>query len=512
MGRLALEMGRELAVLVNRRGQIVDVVVGEANALSLPPIHKREAPTRLSGLRCVHIRQSGGGVTRSDLVNLALRRLDVLVTVSWDPAASGAYDSEIYLAFLEPLPDDDGNVWRTGEALTMRDALAVDFEDWIAQREREFAVHAGPLTVETGRERALLVGLDLAGMEELAALADTAGAEVLGQIVQRRDRPDTSTYLGRGKGEEATLHAREVGATVVIVDAELSPSQQSTLEGMLSTKVIDRAGLIPDIFAQRAHTREGKLQVELAQLNYLLPRLTGRGEALSRLGGGIGTRGPGETKLEVDRRRIQARIHHLQQELEVVRRHRAIGRRSRSRRGIAVCALVGYTNAGKSTLLNALTRSNVLAEDKLFATLDPTTRRLALPGGQIALLTDTVGFLQRLPHQLVAAFRATLEEVTEADILVHVVDVSRPDARKQMAAVAQVLEEQGADDKPMLTVLNKADAADPDGLKAFADLAPEALTVSARDRTGFDDLLNELERLVLEHAPQATIPEHFTGR
>lgn len=501
MGRLAVEIGRELAILVNRRGHIVDLVVGEATSLVLPAIRKREAQSRLSGLRCIHFRQAGGGITRGDLVNLAIQRLDLLTIVSWEKGSAGVHNAEIWLAHLDPLPDNEGNVWRVSEAMRARKALGIDFEDWIADREREFAAHSGPLWVETGKERALLVGLGSEGIDELAALVDAAGAEVLGQMIQRRNKPDSATFLGKGKVEEVSLQIRELGATVVVVDAELSPSQQANLERNLGVKVIDRPGLILDIFAQRAHTREGKLQVELALLNYLLPRLSGRGEIFSRLGGGIGTRGPGESKLEVDRRHIQSRIHHITGELEAVRKQRGMQRRSRTRRGVVVCALVGYTNSGKSTLLNALTRSDVLTQDKLFATLDPTTRKLRLPSGQHALLTDTVGFLQRLPHQLVAAFRATLEEVTEADILIHVVDATHPQVKEQIEAVELVLGELGAEGKPQVTVLNKCDTADTERIADLLAVVPLGLEVSARKGTGFVVLLAEIDRLVSEHAP-----------
>jgi GTP-binding protein HflX len=288
-------------------------------------------------------------------------------------------------------------------------------------------------------------------------LADTARAEVVATEMQFRDKMDPSTLIGRGKAEEIARKAEALGAEVIIFDQELSPAQLVQLERIMNRKVIDRTQLILDIFALRAKTREGRCQVELAQLEYLLPRLVGRGRDLSRLGGGIGTRGPGETKLELDRRHIHRRIRDLKRELERIRKHRKLHRDRRRKMEIVQVALVGYTNAGKSTLLNRLTGADVLSEDRLFATLDPTSRFLRLPSGEQVLLTDTVGFIRRLPHHLVAAFRSTLEQVKEADLLLHVVDGSHPEAMDQVQAVEQVLQELGAADIPTLTVFNKAD-------------------------------------------------------
>ena len=316
-------------------------------------------------------------------------------------------------------------------------------------------------------ERALLVGVDLPGspwnldssMEELARLTETAGAVVVDRTTQKLDKPNPRTFVGSGKAQEIADTCLALAIDVVIFDDELTPSQQSNLEHMVSKniKIIDRTALILDIFAQRARTREGKLQVELAQLQYNLPRLGGQGLVLSRLGGGIGTRGPGETKLEVDRRRIYARIHDLEAQIDAVQKNRHLHRRRRKLSRIPLVALVGYTNAGKSTLLNRLTGSEVFAEDKLFATLDPKTRHLVLPEKQEILLTDTVGFIQKLPHTLVKAFRATLEEVQEADLLLHVVDCSNENYEQQIESVVEVLKELDAVDKPTLYVFNKAD-------------------------------------------------------
>jgi GTPase len=375
--------------------------------------------------------------------------------------------------------------------------------------------------IETGArgkpERAYLVAVEHEDEEnmwsvedslsELASLAQTAGAEVVGTMIQRLRHPDVATYLGKGKVQELSDLEKHLGFDLVIFDDELSPSQQRNLEKVLNAHVIDRTALILDIFAQHARTREGRLQVELAQLEYRLPRLAGAGTELSRLGGGsrgaagvggaIGVRGPGETKLEIDRRRIRGRISELREEIESVREARQIHRRQRAEQAIPVVAVVGYTNAGKSTLFNALTEASVVAENKLFATLDPTTRHILLPGNQEALLTDTVGFIQKLPTDLVAAFRATLEEVTDADILLEVVDVSHENAIEQSETVSEILEELHANDKPRLTALNKIDLLD-DVREVDTTLYPNAVPVSALKGIGLESLREKIAQVLAE--------------
>ncbi len=319
----------------------------------------------------------------------------------------------------------------------------------------------------------------LASVEELAELVDAAGARVVGSLIQERPRRDPATLIGRGKVAELETACEEAGAEVVVFDDDLSPAQQRNLEQAVGRKTVDRTQLILDIFARRARTREGRLQVELAQLDYLLPRLTGKGILLSRLGGGIGTRGPGETKLETDRRRIRQRIQSVRREIEHLRRERATRRGGRGRHEVPVVALVGYTNAGKSTLFNALTQGEAVVSDQLFMTLDPLVRKVRLGGGRAFLLVDTVGFIRKLPHSLVAAFRATLEEVAEADLLLHVVDASSEGLAEREAAVAAVLREIGADGRPQLLVLNKIDRAAEGREAALAATRPEAVSVSA---------------------------------
>lgn len=346
-------------------------------------------------------------------------------------------------------------------------------------------------------EAALLVGVSRRrdarweaedSLAELEQLALSAGARVVDAILQERDRLDPRYLIGKGKALE--IRQRCAGIDLVILDEELSGSQQRNLEELLGKRVVDRTGLILDIFAQRAQTREGKLQVELAQLDYLLPRLAGAWSHLERLGGGIGTRGPGETQLESDRRRVRTRMAKIRRDLEQVRRHRALLRRPRRKVPFPILALVGYTNAGKSSLLNALTHAGVVVQNQLFATLDPTLRRLTLPGNRVALLSDTVGFIRKLPHQLVAAFQATLEEIQEAELLLHVVDISHPHAQAQQSAVESVLGELGLADRPTILVFNKIDRL---GRSPFPWRPGSGrVAVSAKTRAGLDELRQEI--------------------
>lgn len=329
-------------------------------------------------------------------------------------------------------------------------------------------------------------------MEELAGLAEAAGAEAVLRVLQERPKPDPSTFLGAGKVDSLAASCAELGVGVVIFDNELTPAQLRQVETIVGRKVIDRTQLILDIFARRARTREGKLQVELAQLQYLLPRLVGAGAALSRLGGGIGTRGPGETKLETDRRRIRTRIHAIKEEIERVRQRRTQLRERRQKTSTPTVALVGYTNAGKTTLFNVLTRSTAEASNALFVTLDPLSRQVRLPDRRELLLSDTVGFIDRLPHALVAAFRATLEEVAEADLVLHVIDASAPDRERRIAAVHRVLEEVGATEVPLIEVYNKCDEIEPAEQQRLRDRDAAVLCISALHREGMDALIDAM--------------------
>lgn len=365
-----------------------------------------------------------------------------------------------------------------------------------------------PEMIETKeiKEKVILVAVATSDSEyveesvaELAELAKTAGAETVGTLIQNRESVHPGTYLGRGKIEELMALIEETGADGIICDDELSPAQMANLSDMLGTKVMDRTLVILDIFASRASTSEGKIQVELAQLKYRATRLTGFGTSLSRLGGGIGTRGPGEKKLEIDRRLIKTRIAQLNRELEAVKKHREVAREQRSKSRVPVAAIVGYTNAGKSTLLNTLTSAGVLEEDKLFATLDPTTRNLTLKSGQHILLTDTVGFIRKLPHHLINAFRSTLEEAKYADIIIHVVDISNPQMVSQMRTVYETLENLGVSGKPVITAFNKIDCAEDSGRADIRDFnADKEVYISAKNQIGLDILLDTVEAILRE--------------
>ncbi|HEU0075229.1 MAG TPA: GTPase HflX [Dehalococcoidia bacterium] len=370
----------------------------------------------------------------------------------------------------------------------------------------------GMHTTAPVQERAFLVAVQrrkrhdglstAASLEELSLLAHTAGAEVVGRTVQRLESPHPALYIGKGKLEEIMAQREETGYTMVVFDDELSPSQQRNLEDTLGCKVLDRTALIIDIFARRAQTKEARLQVELAQTEYLLPRLAGQWSHLERLEGRIGTRGPGETQIETDRRLVRTRITRLRREIDDVRQQRALRRRRRARQGMQIVALVGYTNAGKSTLLQALSGSDLFTEDLLFATLDPVTRRLRLPSGHEVLMTDTVGFIQKLPTQLVAAFRATLEELADADVLVHIVDITHPEADEQFATVERTVDELGLADKPRIVAFNKVDMlaaaeGEPGAVRDIEGVLrrehPEAVLISAGKGWNLDSLLKAIE-------------------
>ena len=488
--------------------------VGDTDTVDLPEFKSRRAEGKLTGIRCIHTHPSGDTrLSEPDLSSLRRLRFDCMAAIGFRADREGEIVGSLGF-FTGDVAEDGTEALSTVGPLPERALHTINLTYLIMVVTKKLSAHSTKTTADE-TERALLAGLDCGktlwpideSMAELERLADTAGAVIVGKFIQRREKPDAAFFLGRGKVAEIAMEVQNRDATLLILDDELTPSQQHNLEQMLGIKVIDRTALILDIFAQRARTREGKLQVELAQLQYNLPRLGGQGLVLSRLGGGIGTRGPGETKLEVDRRRIYARIHDLEAQLDAVPKNRNLHRRRRKLSRIPLVALVGYTNAGKSTLLNRLTGSEVFAEDKLFATLDPTTRHLVLPEKQEILLTDTVGFIQKLPHTLVKAFRATLEEVQEADLLLHVVDCSNENYEQQIESVVEVLKELDAVNKPTLYVFNKADRfAVPDAApgQAGKGLTPaqEAMMLRGREgicisaRTGAN--LLELQQLI-EH-------------
>lgn len=506
MIEITADLNRELAVYINRRGQITSVAVGDIATVVLPEIDGRRSGNRLSGIRCIHTHPSGDTeLSGVDVASLKQVRFDLM-------AALGQRDGIIQVSFgiITDIKNDIFNSETLGP-LSLEEFIELDLTYLTAQIERQLELNTKTSAIaET--ERALLVGLDRQGkwaiidsLKELEQLAETAGAEVLGMTWQKRERPDAALFIGRGKVQELSLLRQEKDANLIIFDDELSPAQQRNLEKLLGVKVLDRAALILDIFAQRARSHEGKLQVELAQLRYTLPRLGGQGLVLSRLGGGIGTRGPGESKLEVDRRRIRDRINDIAQQIENIKKQRDLHRKRRQTTRIPTISIVGYTNAGKSTLLNTLTSSDVLAENKLFATLDPTTRHIPLPDGQEALLTDTVGFIQKLPHHLIAAFRATLEEVIQADVLLHVIDVSHPQYKEQSQAVFQVLRELNADTKQLITVYNKADKIEDQEFLHNLLLKDNSIAISALSGAGTDKLLTLIQNVLKQQTVEVRL-------
>jgi len=499
LSEVSHETNRQIGVLLDRKGDVHAVIVGDARKLELPDVGRgRAGESRLRGLRLVHTHLNGEPLTRDDHTDLALLRLDLVAAIA---VGEDGLPGKVHYAHLLP-ENPQGAMWKDEEAATVHD-LAYDALQGALALEDEFA-RARAVRRTGGRERAILVGFagkdrSRAGAEaslaELRELARTAGVEVIDAILQTRRDPDPRYLIGKGKLEDVVLRSMQLMATMIVFDAELAPSQARHIAEATSLKILDRTQLILDIFAQRAQSADGKLQVELAQLKYLYPRLVGRDESLSRLAGGIGGRGPGETKLEIDRRRVRDRITALERRIEALGANRHLRRKQRNDRGLPVLSIVGYTNAGKSTLLNALTDSEVLAEDVLFATLDPTSRRLRFPRDREVIITDTVGFIRDLPPDLVNAFRATLEELTDADLLLHVVDASDPRHDEQIEAVEKILGGLGLDGKKRLLVFNKIDRLPPGEGDAIAH-ARDGVAISASTRDGLDALLHRCDRLL----------------
>ncbi|MFP5261947.1 MAG: GTPase HflX [Blastocatellia bacterium] len=525
LSELSHELNRQIGVLVNRNGYVEYVVVGNARSIVLPDLKRvRMGAERFRGLRCLHTHLAGEGLTQDDLADLALLRLDLMVAIDVRsdglpglvraahllPADGvGAQNKQ-----LDPASDDgeeelsDGEPPATWGFLEPRvpSQLDVDFVDLIGSLEEELARARHVRTPSDHRDRAILVSVTTASvgsaqesLEELRELARSSGVVVLDSIVQRRQKLDPRSLVGRGKLDELIIRSLQLGADVIIFDQNLSPAQVRAINEATDLKIIDRTQLILDIFAQRAQSREGKIQVELAQLKYMLPRLSGSGTEMSRLMGGIGGRGPGETKLEIDRRRVRDRIHHLEKQIEQIRTSRRVQRTRRERRDLPVISIVGYTNAGKSTLLNALTESAVTAEDRMFATLDPTSRRLRLPRDQEVIINDTVGFIRDLPPDLITAFRATLEEMERSDILVHLVDASSEHFENHIASVEKILEELKLSEIPRLLVFNKADLLNEGELENLRR-AYGAVLISALDRGSLMQMIERLGDLLDEAA------------
>ncbi len=513
---LSREIGRQLGVLLNRRGEVEHVIVGDARQLTLPDIGRaRAGHARLRGLRLVHTHLKDEPLTRDDLTDLVLLRLDAVAAVV---AREDGLPGKVYVATLMPW-NVNGELYRQEDAPSLYE-LQFDAQAQIAALEQEMA-RVAPVRAVGVEGRAILVGVHTgdraaaeASLEELGELARTANVQVLDVILQGRREIDPRTLIGEGKLQEILVRSMALGADLLVFDRDLTPSQARHIGEATSLRILDRTQLILDIFARRAQSADGKLQVELAQLKYLLPRLVGRDESLSRLAGGIGGRGPGETKLEVDRRRVRERITALESRIDRLSTDRATRRRQRNRTAVPVISIVGYTNAGKSTLLNALTDSAVLAENKLFATLDPTSRRLKFPRDREVIITDTVGFIRDLPKDLVAAFRATLEELEDADLLLHVVDASDPRHDEQAEAVERILSSLDVESTPRLLVYNKADRA-PDVARTLA-LRDDAVAVSAVTRQGFSELLARCEDILWKRgkvlapgpAPEFARPRH----
>ncbi len=516
---LTRRLGRRIGLLIDRRGQIDRVVVGDAHRVFLPDLGARRAgAARFRGVRLVLTSLRPEGITDEDLTDLVLLQLDGVIVVH---AGMDGLPGAVQHAYLLP-PDEGAAAEEEGDApssspwfVERRRSIHEwddDYRAFLRDLEGRFA--RSPKLSEIGdSEAAIVIGITLGnprrarrGLDELERLAETAGFRVVDRVLQNRAQLDGRTCIGSGKLQELLLHAMHLGATALLFDRELSPSQLRNIATTTELKVLDRTQVILDIFAQHASSREGKLQVELAQLRYRMPRIAIMPRAMSRLTGGIGGRGPGETKLEINRRRALERLTRLERELETLSQHRATRRKARQRNRIPTVSLVGYTNAGKSTLLNRMTRSAVLVEDKLFATLDPTTRRFRFPEEREIVLSDTVGFIEDLPNTLIQAFKSTLEELDEADLLVHVVDAADPEAESHLGSVRAILKELKLTDKAELLVWNKAETAEAERLEQLV-AQHGGVAISALTGEGLERLLAEMEQAVFRSRAASGAPE-----
>ncbi|MBI5501044.1 MAG: GTPase HflX [Deltaproteobacteria bacterium] len=506
------EIGRRVGCLFYRSGYVHMVVVGDATHLKLPDLgRERSGPVRFRGLRLVHTHLRPDPLAQDDLVQLTQHRLDLTAVVWRAPHGPGRMIEVAHL--VPPAPGATAPFARIGPLPVER--LELDLSRHLRELEAEFARTVRTRAVAGGRDRAILVHVARRGavpaaeteasVAELRELARTAGLEVVDVLVQLRDRPDPRTILGEGRLQDLNLRAMQLDADLLVFDHDITPSQSRGIGEATDRRILDRTQLILDIFAQHAETNDGKLQVELAQLKYMLPHLAKKDDALSRLTGGIGTRGPGETKLEESRRRVREKVSRLEKQVRLLAQRRRQRRALRSREAVPVVAIVGYTNVGKSTLLNALTRSDVLAEDKLFATLDPRSRRLHLPDGRDIVLTDTVGFIRRLPPTLREAFRATLEELNDASLLVHVCDASDPAVRRQIDTVDALLAEMELGHVPRLLVANKTDRAVPEDVERLAGELG-AFPCCARDPAAVSRVAREIARRLPALRPEPEAP------
>jgi GTP-binding protein HflX len=498
---ISLELRRQIGLLINRRGRVAYVIVGDHKQIVIPKTEDyRAAPDRLKGIRCVHTHLQSDALSRDDLTDLALLRLDMMAALQISP--QGRLDL-IHTAHILPHLSER-KPYRLLPPLKPHETN-IGCLDLILALESEMARIGTAHRAASGKERALLLSVYVdsrrqarESLTELKKLALSCGIEVAGTVMQRRQKVDNRFVIGRGKLQEMIIHTLQVGATLIIFDQELSASQIRSVTDQTDLKVIDRSQLILDIFAQRARSREGKLQVELAQLKYLLPRLVTKNTAMSRLAGGIGGRGPGETKLEINRRRARDRIARLETELERVRRHRLQQRSMRQKKGLPVISIIGYTNAGKSTLLNTLTQSNVLAESRLFATLDPSSRRLRFPRETEVIITDTVGFIRDLPQDLMVAFRATLEELENADLLLHVIDLSSSQIDEQIQSVESILADLKLHRRKTLRVLNKKDLL-PSHAVGQLTRKYNGIAISAKQTGTLPPLIEAMEQSILQN-------------
>ncbi len=506
---LSHETNRQIGVLIDRKGYVEYVTVGDARRIELPDFKRvRVAADRFRGLRCVHTHLRGEELTRDDLTDLALLRLDLMAAIDVDGRTG--LPGVVRAAHILPSTSTNhgnGNGDQFGFLRpTIPSQLDINFLELMEALEAEMARNRRTVKRTGTGDAAILVHVTTGAvseaedsMAELRELALSAGVAIVDEIIQRRPVIDPRTVMGKGKLDELLIRAMQIGADAVIFDRELQPAQVRSISDATDLKVVDRSQLILDIFAQRAQSREGKIQVELAQLKYMLPRLVvGQDSAFSRLAGGIGGRGPGETKLETDRRRVRDRIHRLEKELAAQRGHREQRRKERLRHQVPIVSIVGYTNAGKSTLLNVLTASHVVAEKRMFATLDPTTRRLRLPREREIIINDTVGFIRALPPDLLAAFRSTIEEIADSSLLIHLVDGSNPRWEQQIASVEITLAELDLADIPRLLVFNKTDLVDPQTLTAMerevrTQAGADALRISALNPSTLRPLLDKIE-------------------
>jgi GTP-binding protein HflX len=496
--RLSREIRRQIGIMVNRRSKVASVIIGDSRRIVIPhPSAYRAAPGRLIGLRCIHTHLDHEALTTDDLTDLALLRLDLMAVIN---SGDDGIPQKIHVAHIMP-GNPQKKPYRVLPPLSPG-SLDIDCLQLIQALEDELSRESIGYQADGETERALLVSVSSeakpkskASLTELQELARSGGIDVIGTEIQHRSKADPRLLIGPGKLQDLAILALQEAASMIIFDQELNPSQIRSITDQIDLKVIDRTQLILDIFAQRAQTRQGKLQVELAQLKYLLPRLVTKNTAMSRLTGGIGGRGPGETKLEINRRRARDRIAQLEKALLAVRKHRSQQKSQRLKKALPIVSIIGYTNAGKSTLLNTLTKSKVIAESRLFATLDPSSRRLRFPRDIEVIITDTVGFIRDLPRDLMVAFRATLEELENADLLLHIIDISNPQVEEQIESVEKILADLNLQQTTTLRVLNKMDLLDPETIAQLSRKL-HGTAISARSRSTLLPLIEKMETII----------------